>query len=183
MPGLDPKFLSGLDRGAFQPLLAAGACWLLASDDELSAKKLEGLVVKVFPERIAPDYVRRLAGLLPASGTGSKDSDAEGAAIVQDALLEAGAALRKILVSVRSDVEFREDEDFDADPTYGRAVGLLDQIRHSVEQLDWCNPCQCPHCALVGELQGWFGLRTIDRKPVRQSWCRVCRTLRGSSEE
>jgi len=183
MPDLELRAYSGLDRGAFQPLLAAGTAWLLASETQQTAKRLTELLVKVFPERIPSPYVRRFAAVRPSLGSDLAGEKAENAATIDNALLEAGSALRKILVTLNTEMEFKEDEDFDADPVYSRSVGLLDLLRPQVDGLASFELCQCPHCSLIGELHGWFGMRVIDNKPVRQSWCRVCRTLHPPSPE
>lgn len=174
---------SGLDRGAFQPLLAAGMAWLLASEAQQTAEKLSELLVKVFPASVPSPYVRRFIAVRPGVSSTSEDAKPENASVVDNALLEAGSALRKILVTVNDEIEYKEDEDFDADPVYSRSVGLLDQLRSRVDGLARLDLCQCPHCSLIGELHGWFGMRVVSDKPVSQSWCRVCRSLHPPNKE
>jgi len=181
MPGAYIKQVSGLDRGAFNPLVAAAGLWMESDGQDIRSRSLEGFLVKVFPDRIVPGYLRRFERFEPGPKVDHSVRVAESTLLAEDAMLGAGAALRKILISVRRAEVFNEDEDFETDPAYARSAEHLEQLRADVDGLATSALCECPKCSMVGGLQSWFGMRTIGHKRLRQSWCRVCRTFHGSS--
>ena|SRR5271157_113570 len=181
MPGSNVRRICGLDRGAFNPLVAAAALWMEADGQEIQPKSLERLLAKQFPDKIVPGYLRRFQGFEPSLNDVPSEQSSEPTPLADDAMLEAGASLRKILISVRGNEVFNEDEDFEADPTYARSAEQLEKLRADVESLATRSLCECPKCSMIGGLQSWFGMRTIGHKQISQSWCRVCRSFHGLS--
>ena len=173
----DPRVLSGVDRGGFHPILAAGAAWLNATGNVLDDELVDALLSRAFPTNIVIGYTRRFADFAPKFGPLPKDAPIESGQFVQEAILESDAWLRKILVLSRPEAVFHDDEDFDTDPTYARALASLEELRPLVLELSTRELSRCPRCALVGDLHGWFGIRSMQRKTIRQSWCRVCRSI------
>jgi hypothetical protein len=172
------RSVAGVDRGAFQPLMAAGACWLSASDGAVTNSTLDRLLSDLFPDQILRGFVPKFLRFQSNVNAEASEGNSEDASLLQDALLEAGAALRKIVVAKREGVDFPEDEDFEADPVFRRASELFDKLRREVEASPAQEWSKCPRCGLVGGLESWFGMRIMDGKRVRQSWCRICRSLR-----
>jgi hypothetical protein len=181
MPRTSIRQVSGLDRGAFSPCVAAAALWMEAAGQEIEQGSLERLLVKLFPDRIFLGYLSRFQGFQPSLKDAHLGQASEPTPLADDAVLEAGASLRKILICIREDEIFNEDEDFDADPTYARSAEQLEQLRTDVEGLGSTLLCKCPKCSLIGGLHSWFGMRTISRKRISQSWCRVCRSFHTRS--
>ena len=183
MRGSGAASIAGLDRGALQPLVAAGACWLLASESQVEPRSLNHLLNRVFPDKIGPGFVERFLNFRPPLDSHDHEPSEDSAGLIQDAILEGEAGLRKIVVVERADLEFHDDEDFEADPVYSRSSAAFERVLAVAEELRAGELSKCPRCGLVGNLIGWFGLRTMDSKQIRQSWCRVCRSTRQSVGE
>jgi hypothetical protein len=177
-----PARFYGVDRGAFNPIVAATAAWMTANDDELSARSVDLLVNRVFSDKLPKGYSRKFVDYEPRLGAIAGAPLSENASLIQDALLNANAALRKVLEFSRPSSIFHDDEDFEADPVYVRAARLLDQIRSETGGMHLRELSICPQCGLLGDIEGWFGMRVMEAKKIRQSWCRVCRSIRLTSK-
>jgi hypothetical protein len=95
--------------------------------------------------------------------------------LLEQAFLEAKAALRRVVIGTSPVGTFDDDSDFDSDPTYARGSAELDGVELELTGLDEFDLARCPQCGLVGEVDTWFGWRKMSGREVRQSWCRICR--------
>lgn len=180
MPEISARSACGVDLGGFHPLLAAGSSWVLASEQKLTVESLDEVLARGFRDQTPSGYVKRFTSYKPRRLSDTSNSVGDFSALIDEAVIESEAALRKILIEARSGAVYREDEDFDADPVYSRASRILEEIQNAAEEISPRECSKCPRCGLVADLLGWFGMRRISGRTIRQSWCRVCRTFRPS---
>jgi hypothetical protein len=173
--------IAGLPRFAFHPALAAGGAWLIVTGVRPDSLSLDRFLSSAISKKLPSGFAKKFARFRPVTGTARKSMEAAAATLAEDALVEAGSLLRSVLLANRADERFRDDDDFYSDPVYSRAADLLESLRTQVDQLGERNLSKCPNCGLVGDLNGWFGVRIMKKKGVPQSWCRICRSS-GSGE-
>jgi hypothetical protein len=169
------KELAGIDRGCFSPYLAGTAAWLLAKGTSPTPSELGRLTSVHFAAHLVPDYAERFGSHTPPTPTKRQGAATERDAMLEQAFLEAKSALRRVVVGTSPVGAFGDDSDFDSDPTYSKGSTELDGIELELTSLDEFDLSRCPQCGLVGEVDAWFGWRTMSGREVRQSWCRICR--------
>lgn len=167
----------GIERLGFNPHLSAISAWLSASGVEPSLPEIERLLFAHFEAFSTPTYVERFQSVQSVTRTQNiEEVRTESQRMLQEAGLEAEAALRKLVVSTTPRGSFRDDADFDSDPVYARALSIIGDDEAAAGSMAHFDLARCPHCRLVGEVETWFGRRRVSGRSLKQSWCRVCRS-------
>jgi hypothetical protein len=170
--------LAGVDRGAFSPLIAGTTAWVLAAGGQPSPSEVSRLAATHFGQHISSEYVTRFEAIKPEYLARSPAPQADRDQLLAQAFLESKSALRRLILATSAVGSFPDDEHFEANPLYGRAVSAIDSLELELTALDQYDLGRCPKCWLVGEVNTWFGHRRIRGREINQSWCRICRTNR-----
>ena len=168
---------AGLDREAFSPLVAALEAWLEADGRSADASALEQLGQACFENHLLPGYLPRFLTFVVHPSRHATGNVQVNGPLVEQAFVEAEAALRKIVVENNPGSEFDSDDGFENLPRYDSALGILVQLEPELQRLANLGISRCPKCTMIGETETWFGLRLMDGRPHPQSWCRICRAL------
>jgi hypothetical protein len=176
MPKFEEKI--GVDRLGFNPHITAIAAWLSASGVDPTPREVDRFLLIHFEKWSTSEYYERFMAIQ----TGDREKASEGenpdsSRMLREAALEAEASLRKLVVATSTRGSFSDDSDFESDPVYSRAIDFIDEGEAAAADLARFHLARCPHCSLIGEVETWFGRRSVRSRKIRQSWCRVCRSI------
>ena len=171
---------SVVDREAFNPLVAALEAWQEADGPTTDASALEHLGQACFGEHLMPGYLSRFLTFEVHQSRHPIGKLQVDGALVEQAFVEAEAALRKLVVENNPGSKFDSDDRFENFPRYVSALGILDRLEPALRGLADLDLSRCPKCTMIGETDAWFGYRLMDGKTHPQSWCRICRALDGA---
>jgi hypothetical protein len=167
---------SKTDELAVSPLVSAVVAWLLVTRGDLTSAKMDTMISLHFPARSSADYATRFLNYQPNETPARKGHNIGAVRLVEEATLEAGALLRKLVVATTPTGEFSDDLAFESNPVFRKGEALIEQFSSTLGPLTDFDLKRCPRCKLVGEVSLWFGWRTIDGKKIAQSWCQLCRS-------
>jgi len=169
---------SGLDRGGFNPSVAAVVAWVMASGNDPRPDTLSRLLTSHFAGRIPNGFLEKYLAVRSPQDPKRIGPSAERDEMTAQAFIEAKSDTRHLIVATSPVGTFDDDSAFETDPIYSRAIAELDGVELALTALGDFDLSRCPKCQTVGVLESWFGTRRLGGRTIPQSWCRVCRSLR-----